>query len=806
MISDEPPAAVTHKVSGTVPEGAKVTIVAGTKLINPELTRNSFSEDVEEGVDVSVIISLDAYADKVITRSAAQFKADWSIGTITVDDLTPIAQTGAIEVTLSGAGATDAYIAIFDDGDTLVESGQATGTKYISASLPLGNYYVIGFAKNDYISSISSTDDLTDLGITTYGNSGQVKVTPGGKTACALSVPAMNTTPFTNILESYDIIKVRSRVTRGAEFYVQVKYEMKSGHNAETVKLNLPAGMTLVAVSSDTTSYGTSTSFAPSASDKAAATLYLCLRASEAKNYSFGASVVSGNVTVPLGTVSLNIEELILETESLLMSEGTVQYTVYTAPNTVVDLNFSGNNAIQVTTNAHGKYKGEIAVPAGLYNGQRTTLYARTANGTDYVNLTRFTDILANISESFFIHANRKTNAVTNGKDVSGGYYVYVANGKEENKTWTFSVTFDSATPITDTVTLNVYMSDGSVRHAPMAMASMESVNGLFRQNYIASMYIEQAGDHVFRSDLLPVGYDVTFTYQGRDFTLDQDAVQNIQELSGAEGDQRQDDIDRSIDDWDAEPGDADYLFNDEYKISDDPGFENLPAEDQQIVLDTERAVEEALDSIPEMFGSDKKWSDYDGPEDFLEDTGIHYEENVPYDPEALANDGYTVSEPDAQGNSYAFKEEVGDDGSRSLDYINSDGVKVSTDPIADAYVNGIQAGAGQVLDQLTGAAERWAAHFDATTVTRFNNFMGEEAVPKLQGGVKCAGAALNGLYGCFQAYNNSNDYISAVEEYEKAKGELERSKMWEDYYESHGYGSACISAIRNERLAAELS
>ena len=787
----------TCVVTGSVPEGATVAVASGGSLLEVVREGQRFTAEAAINVPLTVAIRLDGFEELTYEKTGAEFSTDWELGEITKDDFLSRLPNGTLTVNVTGA--LDANVAVLDAEGKLAVSGKATGSLFLAEALPAGTYTVLGFAANPYIDSISAETDLFALGIQNYGKTENVTLTRGAQTECTLAVPALEL--GAGVLEKSGVLLPQQQYAVGTEFTVRINYQMCAGCTADTVEFNVPAGLTVLSVASANETYTTETPIVPVAADAKTGVLSLRLRAEQAGRYTVGAAVVSGGIRVPLGSASFRAEELILELAETLVPDRDVAVTVYAAPNTEVTLRAGTGEPIRVKTNANGAYRGSVRLPEGAVGGLRTAVIASTEDSTALQSV-RMAPAETRIEESFFVHADRVTYGYQDGKNVSGGYYTYVANGEEKNKYWTYSVTFEGSL-LTDRVILNVYMMDGSVRHEDMTLASVENGETGYRQTYVATVYIEQAGDHVFSASLIPLGYDVTFTWQGRSFTLDASTVIYLRQLADAGYQQWNQDVEEIIADYGLEPGDSDTLF-DYDSIAGEPWFEELPNDVQDAARALEQAIDESLETLLDVLDCDGSWDSYDSPEDLLEDMGIEWEENVPYDPEALENDGFTVSESDSDGSSYAFRETETDDG-RTLEYRDSNGTRVSVDAQDNAVGNAGLSALGYTINVLSDSANDWLqaqgrihadwlnSHPDAAD--RFN---------RLTRRTKVTGAVTGAAFGCFQAANNSQDYISAVEEYENLKGELENARIYQNYYKTHGYSDVCLWAIRDEIAAGE--
>ncbi|MBQ6430608.1 MAG: leucine-rich repeat protein [Oscillospiraceae bacterium] len=788
----------TYTVSGAVPEGAAVAVASGGALVPVTMTGRQFAAQAAADLPVTVSVTLDGYAERTFTKDGADFHADWDIGNLTLDGFTPTSLSGDLAITVTGAA--DANLAVLDAEGKLAAAGKAEGSFFLAADLPAGKYTVLGFGDNPYVSAISAESDLLALGIKDYGKAENVAVSCGEQTALELNVPVLSL--GSGALEKGGVLLAQQQLAPGVDFTVRVNYKMAAEHPAEQLTFNVPDGLTIVSVASQNKNYGKAAVVEPDGADRWESVISLTLRAEKTGAYAVSAAVTSGGIVVPLGSASCRVKDLVLELPETFVHNRDVPVTVYAAPNTTVTLQAGIGAPVKVTTNLNGAYRGLISLPKETVGGTRTAIIASTDDAAVHQSAV-MAPMEAQIEESYFIHAGVQTYGHKDGVNVSGGYYTYVANGDEKNKYWTYSVVFEGSL-LTDQVILNVYMMDGSVRHEAMTLASVENGATGYRQTYVCTLYLEQGGDHVFFPNLVPTGYDVTFTYMGRAFTMDADAVIYIRQLAAIDDGGWRQGVDDILGEYGLEPGDADGIF-DHGSIADAPDFAELPPEVQDAALQYEQAIADALDAMLDLLGCEKDWDDYDDADDFLEDMGVDYDADVPYDPDALADDGFTVTPPDSDGNSFAFRDTPTDDGGSRHEYRDSSGTSLTVDAHANAISNASLTASGYALDALNEAADNFSLKklgVGKDWLDAHPNI--EKGFNKLSGVGKVGGALLGGALEFYQVANDAGDYVSAVEEYEKLKGDLENARIYQNYYKTHNYSDVCQWAIRDEIAAGE--
>lgn len=88
---------------------------------------SAFTASAESGADIMVRISLAGYYDLYIAKKAADFTADWAVGTITTADMTPLPASRSLYVPLTYDGAPyrsfDGLTLTLKNGDTTLTVG-----------------------------------------------------------------------------------------------------------------------------------------------------------------------------------------------------------------------------------------------------------------------------------------------------------------------------------------------------------------------------------------------------------------------------------------------------------------------------------------------------------------------------------------------------------------------------------------------------------------------------------------------------------------------------------------------------------
>lgn len=811
-----------YTITGTIPAGASVAVVADAAAVPVTLTGQSFTASAAAGSYVTVLVSQDGCAEKSFAKTGAEFTADWALGEIA---LTPLSETGVLDLTLAGVGAAGANVAVFDAGNKLVWSGSAAGASCIVQDLPAGGYTVMAFADNPYISSVSAVGDLAALGLAPGSwATAAVTIARAGTTRTTLSVPAMDTAQISAIVvkPGSDVLIERAHITPNLAFLARVSYVLSDGHTADSLRVTIPAGFRVESVASYTTQYsldavynaGTNlvTVTGLTGDEAADGSLFLLLRGTTPGKFGVSAAAHVGSAWLPLGSADFRLETLAISAPAAPVTGGSFEAAVYAAPNSAVTVQIDAGAPQTVTTNANGMAKVTLSVPADALYTRSATILATQEGVTPVKEAVAVQKLDDAIQEFFFVHAFRRTNGILDGRDVSGGYYAYIADGREETKYWSFSATIHTPTPIMGGVTLHVRFLDNSEREQAMSLAALTADAGGCEQTYVATMYIDTAGDHTFDSSLIPNGFYVTYVYDDQPFVLDGNAVQYVQGVSEAE--QRQ--FESDVGEWSDLGGWAlgnEGFFGGDYVLHDEAWFGTVPADGQDAIRAAEEAFRALCEAISDALGLDRPINEYNDDKDMLDGAGIDIDPppGFNYDPDTLRGEGYTV----ATDGSYGVRENRDAGGKpRSLEYADSKGGYLKLDYQENAFdnvkqsaisqaigigsnaldgLNNLRIGLQETIAGLSPAAEKAAAEAELLRIT------------KLGGGLKIAGNVAGGITGCWQAWTNSSDYVDSTAAVEELKGDLRiLHDTIKSNYVNHGASSPCIRAVDEEIIAGD--
>lgn len=547
-----------YTVKGTVLEGATVTLIAGDKEYHPALDgNNSFtSELIEGGTYVGAIVSLDGYLDYQISpvdgQAVARIGGDW-IFTVTKGQMTPQSQAGMIQVSGKGAYRAECNIAVFTSAGKLVSQGGAlrvsqhptaeTAPIYIVDAVPAGTYTVVAWQKNDYFSRISSLGDFAAMGLSEsdYAKA-DVIVPAGGAGNITLDIPPLDTSKISGILATGDVYVASSCTPPEAPFVLTVNYEMTTGQSVDSVQVNIPAGMEPLAAASAEKDYSDAiTAWAAPAGDASTATLTIgdladadkqsgtiavSLKAKEAGTYAVGASLKSGSITAPLGVATVECPDIKLVVPKGTLTSREFDVHVYARPNSEITLKI-GETELSVAdktlsapckTNLIGHAKVTVKIPdkelsSTYYHEVTATTKVNDADVSDsaLVQYAAYLDgmpLEPTIYNFSFDSAGETYDLVKDGKDLSGGYYIFGVHENNFTRVMPFTVQIDSLQPLDNGAMLYLGMLDNSVKAYDMNLSdSVELPNGAMRYTY--KVVVPTVEGDKFSSDMVPCRFDV---------------------------------------------------------------------------------------------------------------------------------------------------------------------------------------------------------------------------------------------------------------------------------------------------------
>lgn len=671
---------ISHTVKGSVPAGAIVRLESDYLL--QEFTGPSFETTVGDGKKVVARVYLEGYADYAIspagTGAAAPLTQDWSFQVSTAD-LTPLSDTGTIRVLATGDHAEGANVALVDWRDgTIVRQGIVGQLPaYNAEQMPPGTYTAIAYAKNDFFSRIATAADFEMMG---YGPSdyaqGTVELPVKGDVEIELAVPQLDTSKLSAMVSSGELLVPTSLTVPGNTIFVRAKYTMAEGREADSFKISVPTGLEPVSVTSGAKNYGagsfdatnlTLTADGLAGADRTAGTLTIALKAVSGGSYGLSASVVTGGVTVPVGSGALQVTSLELDVPEGALDSTEFAVTVYAAPETAVSFQIDGQDTgVSCTTNKVGRGTATLTIPEDLVSFMDPFYEVTATSGAESVTeqVTYFYDeIVSPKVQSFsFVHAKETVILAQDGKDNSGGSYTVVAipsaHADLYSPTWPFTATVDSAIALEDSMVLQLGMMDNSMRNETMTLQKTEDLgDGTTRYTYAANVAIGTGNiNDPLTSHDIPVRFDVVPQVTEEDATgmsrASQELLNNMKrEYLALRTTKVEPDLPDFIREWlDANKDQIKpELFNEAWRHENwDKNSERykiwsiLPADLKDDLQTIEDHVGDIYDTLAVLTGTNKAITKYGSLQEFLNDN-YGYQNGQAADAVTLQSEGFTI-------------------------------------------------------------------------------------------------------------------------------------------------------------------
>ena len=549
-----------YTVTGSVPAGATVTLIAGDKEYHPELdAANSFtSELIEGGTYVGAVVSLQGYADYRVypgsdaatdkTKTVGVLNNDWTFG-VTTDMMTLASQLGILQVRTTGNYNEDANVAVFDHATgKLVSQGHVMRARvYVVDDIPAGIYDVVAWQKNDYFSRVSSLADFAAMGFTSadYALAEGVAVAALQTKEIELAVPQLDTSKITGVLATGEVIIPSLYNPPEVPFVATVRYDMTTGQSVDSVQVSVPEGLEPLAAATNAKEYfsvagnvnasswdaktRTLTISGLDAADQQSSTMAVSLKATKPGSYAISAALESGGVKAPIGAASVECPAI-----QLVVPQGTLQsreFTVhvYAAPNSDIELKI-GDTVLGVDkktldaackTNFVGHAKVKVTIPDDEISVspyyQVTATLKSGGEGADKPSDTAIVQYNAALSDIpfeptvrdfWFESAGDQIWLAKEGEDLSGGYYIVGVHENNFTRQMPFTVVIDSLQPLEDTTTLYLGMLDNSVVTYTMSLSETTDLKSGAKR-YTFKTIVPITEDDKFLSRNLPCRFDV---------------------------------------------------------------------------------------------------------------------------------------------------------------------------------------------------------------------------------------------------------------------------------------------------------
>lgn len=724
----EPPIP-THSIKGTVPAGASVMLSVAGQSYEPTLTTSGGDTtftmpDVEEGVVVYAIVSMEGYLDYTVypamdargkPTSTVMPQADWTFS-VSTDDMTPLSTTGTLHVQAKGDYAKDCRMAVFTTDGKLVAQGKVVRAQlYTADALPADTYNVAAWQANDYFTQVSSLADFLKMGLvqdTDYAWLKGVQVQSGKSTTKTLTVPHLRTERIADMLSSGSVSLPTGSVSPGIDFSACISYEMAGSNKASSITVSLPEGIDVKQVYSATHAYSTgeysfdaatrTLTVSTANADQASGRLWLRLQAAPASApYTISAQVSNGVASVPIGSARIASPAIRLVVPEGALPGNIFDVAVFTAPETTVTFSIDGQpTGVTCQTNKAGRGTTTLTIPQDqiTVNPNHTVTAAVQIAGQNYstyelVSYSYFSGVVSpNVYEFYFTHSGSTVYLAREGKNLSGGYYLVLAEPSHNQyaftPVWKFTATLESAIPLANTASLYLGMLDESTCYYDMQLTKTENAFGdVKRYTYSCSIrlgkpengYVLGTSEIPYKFDIIPaIDGSVEQVVKSLEPTIFKDfgdqvaakhaemAVEKGKLVAGkpsdvfGEGAAASDTYESLTKDWaewvrsitdDAlrdklakSMGVFGYAYKHEVYDPSGTWFKSLTEDEKSKVNEAEACYDQAFEQLAIVLGDKKPLPAYASYEEYLKDN-YGYETGQQYDKEQLRAEGYTIIE-----------------------------------------------------------------------------------------------------------------------------------------------------------------
>lgn len=409
-----------------------------------------------------------------------------------------------------------------DDGATPI-------MKADTPRLKAGAYTIVAFNKTSYDIQATSYSTFSRLGLTVGKHIAQkqVKIEDGKQLDVTLDVPTFDVETYRaeRGLTAGSVIADSSAVV-GVETELRIHYEPK---DSQTAKIEIPLAKDAVEdVSAGSRDAGDSTNtwwtgttwegdnLVIDMKKGAGADVFVRFKPKAAGTYAISPLITLGEVTLPLGSTTLEVSGSRIEVDSTDVHGllGNVAY-VYAAPGKSVQLTVgTGASAAKYTgkTNKLGRAKIEYDLPQDTLAAERVTLEARVGS-TDLaaaaadVTARNYVRYIPGASVWNFdvTYRGGTQNLVKDGKDTGKSLWTFHHLPQKKNAYWTFDITLEVGNEeAADTLDLYVDCVDGKTVTIPLTQKSREGTRVRYAAEYVDEGYLKlldefnKAGDSTY--------------------------------------------------------------------------------------------------------------------------------------------------------------------------------------------------------------------------------------------------------------------------------------------------------------------
>lgn len=406
------------------------------------------------------------------------------------------------------------------DGVTYLMGYEDDGTTPIMKAetprLKAGSYTIVAFNKTSYDIQATSYSTFSRLGLTVGKQIAQkqVKIEDGKQLDVTLDVPAFDVETYRveRGLTAGSVIADSSAVV-GVETELRIHYELK---DSQAAKIEIPLAKDAVEdVSAGSRDPGDSSrtwwtdatwegdNLVLDMKKGKGADVFVRFKPKAAGIYAISPLITLGEVTLPLGSTTLEVSGSRIEVDSTDVHSllGNVAY-VYAAPGKSVQLTVgTGSSAAKYTgkTNKLGRAKIEYDLPQDTLAAERVTLEARVGS-TDVAaaaaevtarNYVRYVPG-ASVWNFDVTYRGGTQNLVKDGKDTGKSLWTFHHLPQKKNAYWTFDITLEVGNEeAADTLDLYVDCVDGKTVTIPLTQKSREGTRVRYVAEYVDEGYLK---------------------------------------------------------------------------------------------------------------------------------------------------------------------------------------------------------------------------------------------------------------------------------------------------------------------------
>lgn len=406
------------------------------------------------------------------------------------------------------------------DGVTYLMGYEDDGTTPIMKAetprLKAGSYTIVAFNKTSYDIQATSYSTFSRLGLTVGKHIAQkqVKIEDGKQLDVTLDVPTFDVETYRaeRGLTAGSVIADSSAVV-GVETELRIHYELK---DSQAAKIEIPLAKDAVEdvsagfreADDSTNTWWTDATWEGDnlvldMRKGKGADVFVRFKPKAAGIYAISPLITLGEVTLPLGSTTLEVSGSRIEVDSTDVHSllGNVAY-VYAAPGKSVQLTVgTGASAAKYTgkTNKLGRAKIEYDLPQDTLAAERVTLEARVGS-TDVAaaaaevtarNYVRYVPG-ASVWNFDVTYRGGTQSLVKDGKDTGKSLWTFHHLPQKKNAYWTFDITLEVGNEeAADTLDLYVDCVDGKTVTIPLTQKSREGTHVRYVAEYVDEGYLK---------------------------------------------------------------------------------------------------------------------------------------------------------------------------------------------------------------------------------------------------------------------------------------------------------------------------